>query len=159
MTLHVPTSNIPLSLSTFFPSGYNPMVRTPLFPSRKSSPICSPLFKFHNRSEPSLERVIIRYPRGKFITSWTHSVCPSNFWRGFIVAVSCLLSLGEDTINYLAQLHLSFHPTTKFNSSPPTMFLRRSQCWCTKIQRAFVKGGVRVKYTGGSSYVLHVTSS
>ncbi|KAG1821289.1 hypothetical protein EV424DRAFT_1539177 [Suillus variegatus] len=94
-----PPSSLPLT--TFFPSGDNAMVFTLVSPSRQSSSICFPLFKFHTRSEPSHEQVIIRCPPGR---------C------GAI-----------DPLDILAQLRLSFHPTTWRKSKIFTYNAEKSQ--------------------------------
>jgi hypothetical protein len=64
----------PLPLAMVFPFGDNAMDHTPPSPSRQSSPICVPLSRSHNRSEPSNEQVMMCRPPGKCTTSVTHLV-------------------------------------------------------------------------------------
>lgn len=73
MTLPVSTSHnltapSSLPLARFFPSGDKAIVCTSLSASRQSFPICSPLSKFHTRSEPSSEQVMIRCPSNRCMT-------------------------------------------------------------------------------------------
>jgi hypothetical protein len=103
---HSLTTPSPLPLTTFFPSGDNSMVKTPLSPSRQSFPICSPLFKFQMRSEPSCEQVRIRSLPGGCMAPSTQSVCPSNVWLGFNVDVPCALAV-EGDVFYIFSLVIS----------------------------------------------------
>jgi hypothetical protein len=119
MTLHVSMSHnltapSELPLTNFFPYGDNAMVHTQLSPSRQSFLICFPLSKFHIRSVPSNEQVIIRCPSGRCMVVQIELVCPSNFWRGVIAGVSFVLVLGEamlQNLNCGVQHHFSFHPS------------------------------------------------
>src|SRR5882762_8928981 len=87
-----------LPLTNCFPSGDNAIAFSPLSPSRQSFPICSPLFKFHIRSEPSSEQVMIRRPPGRCMTPSTFLVCPSNFLRGLIPRVFSVPTAGRDIV-------------------------------------------------------------
>src|SRR5947209_7303363 len=87
-----------LPLNNFFPSGDNLIAYTSISPSRQSFPICSPLFKFHIRSEPSPEQVMIRCPPGMCMTPRTHPVCPSNFLWGLIPRVFSVPTAGRDIV-------------------------------------------------------------
>lgn len=106
MTLHVSMSHnltapSELPLTNFFPYGDNAMVHTQLSPFRQSFLICFPLSKFHIRSVPSNEQVIIRCPSGRCMVVQIELVCPSNFWRGVIPGVSFVLVLGEAMLQNL----------------------------------------------------------
>jgi hypothetical protein len=81
MTFLVSTSHnltVPsvLPLATVPLVGDNAIVHTAFFSpsSRQSSPICAPLSRFHSRSEPSHEPVIIRCPPGRCTAPLTQSV-------------------------------------------------------------------------------------
>jgi hypothetical protein len=126
--------------TTFFPSRDNAIANTPFFPSRQASPICSPVFKFHTRSEPSEEQVIIRCPHCRCITPLTQSVWPSNFWQGLIASVFCvpLAAAEKDMLIPRLQLataalstgvcYLSMPPLTKcMDLDPKIRFERRSK--------------------------------
>jgi hypothetical protein len=86
------------------------MLFTLLSPFLQSSPICFPLFKFHTRSEPSCEQVMIRCPPGRCTTPQTRSVCPSNLCRGVIADVCFVLAVGKVMLwqnsDYRVQRHL-----------------------------------------------------
>jgi hypothetical protein len=100
-------------LTAFFPFWDNALLSVSLFPSLQSSPICFPFFKFHARSEPSCEQVMIRCPPGRCTTPQTSLVCPSNFCRGVIADVSFVLAVGEvmlwQNFDYGVQCHLSLY--------------------------------------------------
>ncbi|KAG1906777.1 uncharacterized protein F5891DRAFT_478957 [Suillus fuscotomentosus] len=160
-----PPSSLPLT--TFFPFRDNAMVHTSISPSRQSSPICLPLFKFHTRSEPSTEQVIIRSPPGRCIASLTESACPSNFWQGVIAGPSFLLTMGEDI---LAQLRLSFHPTntnsllTKIRSSAAQAVSAARHKWrlgreCTASLSGCATEAPRYHLITSHMHILSVTIS
>jgi len=85
----------PLPLATVFPLGDNAMLHTPTFSSsRQSLPTCTPLSRFHSRSEPSSEHVMMCRSSGRCATPVTQPVCPRIVWRGFIMDIDFILEVG-----------------------------------------------------------------
>ncbi|KAG1825496.1 uncharacterized protein BJ212DRAFT_278429 [Suillus subaureus] len=123
-----PPSPLP-PLTTFFPSGDNAIIHNSLSPSRQSSPICFPLFRFHTRSEPSLEQVIIRCPSGR-----------------------CMVPVTQPTLSSIR--HSSITDFIQQSPSLTTMFLRRSRRLDT--HNGCIGQDCTASL---SWYILHVTSS
>ncbi|KAG2032005.1 hypothetical protein BDR03DRAFT_971359, partial [Suillus americanus] len=140
MTLHVSmshnlTTSSPLPLTTFFPSGDNAILYTSLSPSLQASPICFPLFKFHTRSEPSFEQVMIRCPPGRCMAPQTESRLVKPCSRTSTTecsAISAFIDLipkssltrttmtggQNDTINVLVQSELNVMPPGCVTEAP-----------------------------------------